>query len=227
MPGWPVMTQPGVRDYVSVTAGTACRTGPRISRSCWKAGIWIIEGLDLSPVTAGRYEMICLPVKLHGCDGRQPGPSCGPPAGPARAGPPPRRQRSESAGGRRRACGRDHRPGAGAGRGRHLAGSRSGRRDQHQPWAGAGPHLGPGCPAGPGLVLVGRLRPRRPPAGTQPPSRAGQQRPGRPLRPRQEGCGPTCATTASTWPSTSARSGSPARTRCAPRTAAAGRGTAS
>jgi len=33
------------------------------------AGIWIIEGLDLSAVRAGRYEMICLPVKLHGSDG--------------------------------------------------------------------------------------------------------------------------------------------------------------
>jgi len=30
---------------------------------------WIIEGLDLSAVRAGRYELICLPVKLHGSDG--------------------------------------------------------------------------------------------------------------------------------------------------------------
>ena len=30
---------------------------------------WIIEGLGLSPVTGGRYEMICLPVRLHGSDG--------------------------------------------------------------------------------------------------------------------------------------------------------------
>jgi kynurenine formamidase len=34
-----------------------------------EAGIWIIEGLDLSAVRAGRYEMICLPVKLHGSHG--------------------------------------------------------------------------------------------------------------------------------------------------------------
>ena len=33
------------------------------------AGIWIIEGLDLSAVRAGPYEMICLPVKLQGSDG--------------------------------------------------------------------------------------------------------------------------------------------------------------
>ena len=34
-----------------------------------EAGIGIIEGLDPSAVRAGRYEMICLPVKLHGSDG--------------------------------------------------------------------------------------------------------------------------------------------------------------
>ncbi len=46
------------------------------SARCWRSGTfvedfvyWIIEGLDLSPVTEGQYEMICLPVKLHGSDG--------------------------------------------------------------------------------------------------------------------------------------------------------------
>jgi len=34
-----------------------------------KAGIWAIEGLDLSKVDAGKYEMICLPMKLSKCDG--------------------------------------------------------------------------------------------------------------------------------------------------------------
>jgi arylformamidase len=43
--------------------------GPRVHKILLQAGIWIIEGLDLSPVTGGRYEMICLPVKLHGSDG--------------------------------------------------------------------------------------------------------------------------------------------------------------
>lgn len=33
------------------------------------AGVWIIEGLDLRRVTAGRYELACLPLKLPGCDG--------------------------------------------------------------------------------------------------------------------------------------------------------------
>jgi len=40
-----------------------------LDRILLEAGIWIIEGLDLSAVRAGRYEMICLPVKLHGSDG--------------------------------------------------------------------------------------------------------------------------------------------------------------
>ena len=53
--------------------------GAKIHRTLLEAGIWIIEGLDLSAVRAGQYEMICLPVKLHGSDGSAgPGLSCGP-----------------------------------------------------------------------------------------------------------------------------------------------------
>ncbi len=33
------------------------------------AGIWVIEGLDLSQVEPGRYEMVCLPLKLAGVEG--------------------------------------------------------------------------------------------------------------------------------------------------------------
>jgi arylformamidase len=29
----------------------------------------ILEGLDLSHVSAGEYELICLPLRLEGCDG--------------------------------------------------------------------------------------------------------------------------------------------------------------
>jgi arylformamidase len=54
-------------DYLSV--GGYHADGARIHKILLEAGIWIIEGLDLSPVTGGRYEMICLPVKLHGSDG--------------------------------------------------------------------------------------------------------------------------------------------------------------
>lgn len=34
-----------------------------------KAGIWIIEGLDLSKVGAGSYDLICLPLKITRADG--------------------------------------------------------------------------------------------------------------------------------------------------------------
>jgi arylformamidase len=54
-------------DYLSV--GGYRSDGIKIHRILLEAGIWIIEGLDLSAVTAGRYELICLPVKLHGSDG--------------------------------------------------------------------------------------------------------------------------------------------------------------
>ena len=54
-------------DYLSV--GGYHTDGALIHRILLEAGIWIIEGLDLSPVTGGRYDMICLPVKLHGSDG--------------------------------------------------------------------------------------------------------------------------------------------------------------
>jgi len=54
-------------DYLSV--GGYHADGAKIHRILLTAGIWIIEGLDLSAVRAGRYDMICLPVKLHGSDG--------------------------------------------------------------------------------------------------------------------------------------------------------------
>lgn len=34
-----------------------------------KARIWVIEGLDLSRIEPGNYEMICLPIKIENCDG--------------------------------------------------------------------------------------------------------------------------------------------------------------
>ena len=34
-----------------------------------KAGIWVIEGLDLSKVKPGNYELNCLPIKIAGSDG--------------------------------------------------------------------------------------------------------------------------------------------------------------
>jgi arylformamidase len=54
-------------DYLSV--GGYHVDGGRIHRILIDGGIWIIEGLDLSSAPAGRYDLICLPVKLHGSDG--------------------------------------------------------------------------------------------------------------------------------------------------------------
>jgi arylformamidase len=33
------------------------------------AGIWIVEGLDFSEVVPGRYEMVCLPLRLADAEG--------------------------------------------------------------------------------------------------------------------------------------------------------------
>jgi arylformamidase len=54
-------------DYLSVGGYTA--DGVTIHRILLDAGIWIIEGLDLSAVGQGRYELICLPVRMHEADG--------------------------------------------------------------------------------------------------------------------------------------------------------------
>lgn len=54
-------------DYMSVGGFQA--DGRQIHLALLEAGIWIIEGLDLSQAEAGVYELICLPLRLRGCDG--------------------------------------------------------------------------------------------------------------------------------------------------------------
>ena len=54
-------------DYLSV--GGFHSDGTAIHRALLEAGIWIIEGLNLRQVTAGAYELICLPLKIGGADG--------------------------------------------------------------------------------------------------------------------------------------------------------------
>ena len=34
-----------------------------------EAGIWVIEGLDLSEVEPGEYELVCQPIKIERSDG--------------------------------------------------------------------------------------------------------------------------------------------------------------
>jgi len=54
-------------DYLSV--GGYKKDGPDIHRILLGAGILIIEGLDLTEVLPGSYDMICLPMKILGSDG--------------------------------------------------------------------------------------------------------------------------------------------------------------
>ena len=53
-------------DRLSIAAGTA--TLP-VHRLLLAAGIVILEGLDLREAPPGRYGLLCLPLKVAGCDG--------------------------------------------------------------------------------------------------------------------------------------------------------------
>lgn len=54
-------------DYLSV-AGYEIDSA-ETHRALLSAGVWIIEGLNLQSVEPGRYELICLPLKMQGSDG--------------------------------------------------------------------------------------------------------------------------------------------------------------
>lgn len=54
-------------DYLSVGGFRA--NGVEIHQTLLKAGIWIIEGLNLKQVQPGRVELLCLPLKIAGGDG--------------------------------------------------------------------------------------------------------------------------------------------------------------
>jgi arylformamidase len=54
-------------DYLSV--GGYDTDGSETHRTLLKAGIWIIEGLNLKDVEPGDYDLICLPLKIVGSDG--------------------------------------------------------------------------------------------------------------------------------------------------------------
>src|SRR5438309_1211596 len=54
-------------DYLAV--GGYTKDGVETHRALLEAGIWIIEGLDLSQVQPGTYELICLPLKVAKSDG--------------------------------------------------------------------------------------------------------------------------------------------------------------
>jgi arylformamidase len=54
-------------DYLSV--GGYRHDGVETHRALLEAGIWVIEGLDLTRVRPGNYTLICLPLKILGGDG--------------------------------------------------------------------------------------------------------------------------------------------------------------
>ena len=53
-------------DYLSIGSPDE---GPKTHQPLLAAGICVIEGLDLSRVGPGRYDLICLPLRLEGLDG--------------------------------------------------------------------------------------------------------------------------------------------------------------
>lgn len=66
------LVKQGVRtvgvDYLSVGAFRE-ESGRETHRVLLGGGIWVIEGLNLADVEPGRYELICLPLRLVGSDG--------------------------------------------------------------------------------------------------------------------------------------------------------------
>ena len=53
-------------DYLSV--GGFYKDGLETHRALLSAGIWVIEGLNLTPLHAGKWELICLPLRLTGAE---------------------------------------------------------------------------------------------------------------------------------------------------------------
>jgi len=54
-------------DYLSV--GGFYRDGAQTHKFLLQRGIWIIEGLNLAKIRPGRYDLICLPLKIANADG--------------------------------------------------------------------------------------------------------------------------------------------------------------
>lgn len=54
-------------DYLSV--GGFREDSAETHRVLLTAGIWLVEGLDLSRVKPGRYDMVCLPLRIDRADG--------------------------------------------------------------------------------------------------------------------------------------------------------------
>ncbi len=53
----------------SLSVGGVGPEGDETHRTLLGAGVWVVEGLDLSAVAPGDYELICLPLRLAGAEG--------------------------------------------------------------------------------------------------------------------------------------------------------------
>jgi len=66
-----LLVECGVRsvgvDYLSV--GGFSKDGVETHVALLGAGVWVVEGLDLSAISPGEYEWNCMPLKLVGADG--------------------------------------------------------------------------------------------------------------------------------------------------------------
>lgn len=56
-------------DYLSVEPFGSGKIGHPVHVTLLEAKVVIVEGLDLSSVSAGEYELVCAPLKLEGSDG--------------------------------------------------------------------------------------------------------------------------------------------------------------
>jgi arylformamidase len=54
-------------DYLSVGAYES--DGAETHRILRGGGVWIVEGLQLGQISEGSYDLICLPLNIHGSDG--------------------------------------------------------------------------------------------------------------------------------------------------------------
>lgn len=54
-------------DYLSV--GLFQGDGVETHQALLGAGVWILEGLNLAAVPEGEYDLVCLPLRIAGCDG--------------------------------------------------------------------------------------------------------------------------------------------------------------
>lgn len=71
----------------ALSVGAADEEGDLVHRTLLSAGVWILEGLDLSRLGPGRVELMCLPLLVPGCDAAPVRAMARPLGGRVRPGP--------------------------------------------------------------------------------------------------------------------------------------------